>query len=48
MALESLPIFIDKIVPSWAAILICAVGVVIVAEIVPMSVCTGPRKLDIA
>ena len=42
VALEALPICIDKIVPSWAAILISAVGVVIVAEIIPMSVCTGP------
>lgn len=48
VALEALPIFIDKIVPSWAAILISAVGVVIVAEIIPMSVCTGPAKLKIA
>jgi hypothetical protein len=32
----------DKIVPSWLAILISAVGVVLVAEIIPMSVCTGP------
>lgn len=42
VALEALPICIDKIAPSWLAILISAVGVVIVAEIVPMSVCTGP------
>jgi metal transporter CNNM len=48
VALEALPICIDKIVPSWLAILISAVGVVIVAEIVPMSVCTGPRKYQIA
>ena len=48
VALEALPICIDKIVPSWAAILISAIGVVIVAEIIPMSVCTGPKKLQIA
>lgn len=48
VALESLPICMDKIVPSWAAILISAVGVVLVAEIIPMSICTGPAQLKIA
>jgi len=48
VALEALPICLDKICPSWLAILISAVGVVIVAEIIPMSVCTGPKKLVIA
>ena len=48
IALEALPICLDKIAPSWLAIVISAVGVVIVAEIIPMSVCTGPKKLQIA
>jgi metal transporter CNNM len=42
VALESLPICLDKIVPSWLAIFLSAFGVVVIAEIIPMSICTGP------
>ena len=47
-ALETVPIYVDRIVPSWAAILISGIGVVLIAEIIPMSFCTGPSKYKIA
>eukprot|EP00038_Savillea_parva_P029693 m.72815 g.72815 ORF g.72815 m.72815 type:complete len:303 (+) comp8803_c0_seq1:1330-2238(+) len=44
-AFESLPIFLDKLVPSWAAIVISVTLILIFGEIVPQAICTGPRKL---
>ena len=35
MALEALPICLEKSLPSWLAILLSTVAVVIVSEIVP-------------
>jgi CBS domain containing-hemolysin-like protein len=48
MAMETLPIFLHKIVPAWAAILVSTVAILIVGEIVPMSFFTGPNKVQIA
>ena len=48
MALETLPIVLHSLMPAWAAILFSTVVVLIVAEIVPMAVCTGPKKITIA
>jgi len=35
LALESLPIFIEKSLPSYLAIIVSTVGVVFIAEILP-------------
>lgn len=43
MALESLPIFLDKVVPSEYAILISVFAVLIVGEVIPQAICIGPQ-----
>ncbi|VFQ65727.1 unnamed protein product [Cuscuta campestris] len=40
LAMESLPIFLDKLVPSWAAILVSVTLILIFGEILPQAVCT--------
>lgn len=48
LAMECLPIFLDAIVPAWAAVLISTVFLVIFGEIIPQAYCTGPSQLQIA
>jgi len=48
IALESLPLVIHNLMPDWAAILFSTFIVLIVAEVIPMSYCTGPKKIVIA
>lgn len=48
IAMESLPIFLDKIVPTFWAILISVTIVLVFGEIVPQAICTGPSQLKIA
>ncbi|PKI34276.1 hypothetical protein CRG98_045327 [Punica granatum] len=40
MAMEALPIFLDKLVPPWAAILISVTLILTFGEILPQAVCT--------
>ncbi|XP_024171441.1 DUF21 domain-containing protein At5g52790 isoform X1 [Rosa chinensis] len=40
LALEALPIFVDSILPVWAAILVSGTIVVAVTEIIPQAVCS--------
>lgn len=47
-AMEALPIFINKLVPEWAAIIISTTLVLFVGEVLPQAVCTGPDQLKIA
>jgi CBS domain containing-hemolysin-like protein len=47
-ALEALPLFLDRIVPSAYAVLISVVAVLIVGEVIPQAICIGPRQLEIA
>ena len=47
-AMEALPIFLDALVPSWAAILLSTTAVLVFGEILPMSFFTGPSKVKIA
>lgn len=42
-ALESLPLFLDKMVPEIIAIVLSVTFVLIFGEIIPMSICTGPN-----
>ena len=48
IALEALPIFLDKIVPSAYAVLISVVAILIVGEVIPQAICIGPQQLRIA
>ncbi|KAL5567890.1 hypothetical protein UlMin_024465 [Ulmus minor] len=40
LAMEALPIFLDSILPSWAAILVSVTLMVAFAEIIPQAVCS--------
>ncbi|KAE8100230.1 hypothetical protein FH972_018152 [Carpinus fangiana] len=40
LAMETLPIFLDKLVPPWAAILISVTLILMFGEIMPQAVCT--------
>eukprot|EP01083_Nonionella_stella_P274145 930504_1 len=45
-AMEALPIFLDRIVPAWAAILLAVTFVLIFGEILPQALCTSnPLKI---
>lgn len=45
---ETLPIFMDAIMPSWMAILISTTFILIFGEVVPQALCVGPQQLQIA
>lgn len=45
---EALPIFLDAVVPSWAAVVISVTLVLIFGEIIPTALFTGPNQLIIA
>ena len=45
---ETLPVFLDRIVPPWAAILFSVTAILLVAEILPSAIFTGPAKLRLA
>jgi len=47
-AMESLPIFLDALVPAWAAIVISTSLVLVFGEVIPQAYCTGPNQLQIA
>ncbi|XVF36108.1 hypothetical protein REPUB_Repub19eG0029900 [Reevesia pubescens] len=40
LAMESLPIFLDKLVPPWAAIVVSVTLILMFGEILPQAVCT--------
>lgn len=44
---EALPIVLDRVVSSIAALCISIVGVLVFAEILPMSILTGPRAFSL-
>jgi len=48
LALESLPLFLDSIVPAWAAVIISTTLILIFGEVVPQAYCTGPQQIMIA
>lgn len=48
IAMESLPIFLDRIVPSFYAVIISVFAITIVGEIIPQAICTGPKQIVIA
>ena len=48
IALETLPIFLDAVVPSAYAILISVIAILFVGEVIPQAICIGPQQLAIA
>jgi len=48
LANEALPIFLEDLVPSWAAVLISVSLVLIFCEVIPSAIFTGPSQLRIA
>jgi len=48
LCFETLPIFMDAIMPSWAAILISTTFILVFGEVVPQALCVGPQQLQIA
>ena len=42
-AMEALPLSLDKLLPSWAAIVSSVTGVLFFGEIIPQALCTGPN-----
>ena len=47
-AMEALPVFLGKLVPEVMAIIISVTCVLIVGEIIPQALCTGPNQMKIA
>mmetsp|Transcript_19794 Transcript_19794/g.30393 ORF Transcript_19794/g.30393 Transcript_19794/m.30393 type:complete len:524 (-) Transcript_19794:117-1688(-) len=48
IANESLPLFLDELVPSWIAVLLSVTMVLLFGEILPSAFFTGPQQLQIA
>lgn len=48
IAMESLPIFLDALMPSWMAIIVSTTAVLFFGEVFPQAVFTGPKQLTIA
>lgn len=48
IVMETLPIYVDKMVPELLAITICVFLELIAGEVVPMAVCSGPNQVQIA
>lgn len=46
--MEALPLFLDKIVPEFLAIIISVSLVLLFGEIIPQAICTGPEQVRIA
>ena len=46
--MEALPICLNKIVTEAVAIIISVTAVLIVGEILPQAICTGPNQITIA
>lgn len=47
-AMETLPLFLDKIVPEYLAVLISVTLVLFIGEVIPQAICTGPNQVKIA
>ncbi|KAG7340676.1 protein of unknown function DUF21-domain containing protein [Nitzschia inconspicua] len=45
---ETMPIFLDNLFPSWAAILLSVTVLLVVGEIIPSAIFTGPEQLRLA
>ena len=45
---ETLPIFLEMMVPGWVAIIFSIIVLLIFGEVLPQAICTGPNQLKIA
>ena len=48
IAMEALPVFLDRIVNRFWAVVISVTLILVVGEILPQAVCTGPNQVQIA
>ena len=48
LCLETLPIYLNKAVSEFTAILFSVIGVVVAGEVIPQALCTGPNQITIA
>lgn len=48
LAYESMPIFLDALVPSWVAIILSVTLILLFGEILPSAIFTGPNQLKLA
>jgi len=48
IAYETLPLFLDVLVPTWVAILLSVTLILVFGEIIPSAICTGPHQLFLA
>ena len=48
IAYEALPLFLDNLIPSWAAILLSVTFLLIFGEVIPSAIFTGPDQLRLA
>lgn len=48
LCFETLPIFMDSLVPSWVAILLATTVILIFGEVLPQALCTGVHQIKIA
>lgn len=47
-AMEALPLFLDKMMPGYLAIIVSVTAVLFFGEVIPQALCTGPNQLTIA
>lgn len=47
-AMEALPIFINRLLPEWAAIIISTTLVLFLGEVIPQAYATGPNQMKVA
>jgi hypothetical protein len=45
---ETLPLFLDNLIPSWAAIVMSVTVLLVFGEIIPSAIFTGPEQLRLA
>lgn len=48
IANEALPLFLDRLVPSWAAVVCSVTLVLFFGEIIPSAIFTGPNQINIS
>lgn len=48
ISMEALPIFLDKIIPAYLAVIFSTLAVLIFGEVIPQAYCTGTNQISIA
>lgn len=47
LAYETLPLFLDKLMPDWVVIIFSTTLVLLFGEIIPSAICMGPQQLQL-